>query len=294
MKTCAFLTMDNLEAYECYDSLLKEPMASLGWRVVDICWRNKQIDWNDFDAVIIRSTWDYQIHCEEFLAVLDEISQSNATLMNSLDLVRWNINKNYLAMLENEGVLIVPTLWHDNYSAALLENAFATFETENLIIKPCISAGASDTYRLNKKAQKIEHCELEKRFAKREFMLQPFMPAIVEEGEFSLFYFNSQFSHAILKKPQSNDFRVQEEYGGQLTRIQPSENLMTAAKQTLVRLPNKTLYARLDYVRSANAFLLMEAELIEPSLYFNMDADSPARFAKAFVEYIDVRSTKES
>lgn len=290
MKTCAFLTMDNLEAYECYDSLLKGPMASLGWRVLDISWRNKQIDWNDFEAVIIRSTWDYQLHCEEFLAVLNVISQSKATLMNCLDLVRWNINKNYLATLESEGVLIVPTLWQENYSAALLENAFATFETDNLIIKPCISAGASDTYRLNKKAQKIEHRELEKLFNKREFMLQPFMPSIIEEGEFSLFYFNSQFSHAILKKPQSNDFRVQEEYGGQLTLIQPSETLKTAAKQALVHLPNKPLYARLDFVRSADSFLLMEAELIEPSLYFNMDAGSPARFARAFVEYFNLNS----
>jgi len=287
MKHVALLSMDNLDEFECYDSLLEYPMKELGWKTCEISWRDKQVDWNDFDAVIIRSPWDYQDHCDAFLLTLEKIEKSKAILANCLDLVKWNINKNYLRQLENDDVAIIPTLWHNHYSESILSDAFDFFEVEQLIIKPCISANADDTYRLNRKASNIDHSAMEKLFDDRDFMLQPFMTSIIEEGEYSLFFFNNKYSHSIIKKPQKGDFRVQEEHGGQLALIQPAEKLMTAAKQALAHLPHKTLYARLDFVRAADDFLLMEAELIEPSLYFNMDADSPARFAQAFVEYID-------
>ena len=43
------------------------------------------------------------------------------------------------------------------------------------------------------------------------------------------------------------------------------------------------LYARLDLVKFNGEYCLMEAELIEPSLYFNMDEKSPERFANAMI-----------
>ena len=110
------------------------------------------------------------------------------------------------------------------------------------------------------------------------------MQTIVDEGEFSLFYFNNTYSHAILKTPSQGDFRVQEEHGGQLQKIEPDAALTEQAEKTLSAIDKELLYARLDFVRTSSGYALMEAELIEPSLYFNLDADSAERFARAIVE----------
>jgi hypothetical protein len=118
------------------------------------------------------------------------------------------------------------------------------------------------------------------------------MSSVIDEGEFSLFYFDGKYSHAILKTPKADDFRVQEEHGGRLKAIVPEKSLFAEADNTLAAITKLTgempLYARVDFVRFCNEingeeFALMEAELIEPSLYFNMDDNSAQRFANAFV-----------
>lgn len=285
MKKCALLSMDNLDAFECYDHLLIEPMAKVGWDVEEVSWRNPSIDWNSFDVVVVRSTWDYQDDSKVFLEVLNQIDKSTALLLNPLPLIKWNVNKRYLAELEEKGVTIVPTNWSSSYTKSDFTDALKKFAVNQLIIKPCVSANADDTFRLNS-GQEINHELLEKRFRNRECMIQPFMRSVIQEGEYSLFYFNGKLSHTILKKPKTNDFRVQEEHGGQLTLVSAEKKLLNSAEKVLENLPFKTLYARLDFVRKDDEFALMEAELIEPSLYFNLDKDSPKRFTSAFLEYI--------
>jgi hypothetical protein len=287
MKKCVLLTMDDASFFDVYDSLLHAPLAELGWQAYDISWRDQTVDWNDYDAVIIRSPWDYQDHFEEFLQVLEKIQQSKALLANPLDLVKWNINKRYLAELEKKSVELVPTIWGNQLSNEQLMSAFSHFKTEKLIIKPGISAGAFDTFLLDQQQAQKKSKELVSLFNQREFMIQPFMQNIVDEGEFSLFYFNHQYSHCILKSPKQDDFRVQEEYGGRLTSITPEDHLKQAAELALKAIPYDALYARLDFVRTGSGFAIMEAELIEPSLYFNMDPLSATRFSQAFIQYFE-------
>ena len=112
-------------------------------------------------------------------------------------------------------------------------------------------------------------------------MAQPFMASVVDEGEYSLFYFDGAYSHAIVKRPGDGDFRVQEEHGGRLEAVVPEHALLEAGAGALAKLPGQALYARLDFVRDGDEFALMEAELIEPSLYFQLDKESPERFAAA-------------
>lgn len=284
MKHCALLTMDDLSDFECYDSLLHKPLNDLGWQVDDVSWKQQNINWDQYDAVIVRSPWDYQQQLEQFVRVLNEIDKSRALLANSLELQLWNINKLYLKQLKNKGCKIVPTQWHKSYSKDMLAQAFDYFICDELIIKPCVSAGASDTFRISSQ-QTIDHSMLAKLFMDRDFMIQPFIKQILDPGEYSIFYFNGEYSHAILKTPKENDFRVQEEYGGQLLKIEPEQGMLEHSQQVLQALPNKSLYARLDFVKVDEDYLLMEAELIEPSLYFNMDDQSAERFAKAFNHY---------
>jgi len=285
MQKVAVLTMDGLENFECYDHLTYPYFRENGWQPVEVSWRDQGVDWDEYEAVLIRSPWDYQDDARQFITQLQYIESSRAQLFNPLSIVQWNIDKRYLAELQQKGVGIVPTLWQDGWQSDD-HDWFAHLGSEEIVIKPCISANADNTFRLTPQRFLQEKDQLKQIFAKRHFMVQPFMNNIVNEGEYSLFYFNGELSHAILKTPKSGDFRVQEEHGGRLTKIDPENTLIESGDKTLAAIGESLLYARLDFVRHDNDFLLMEAELIEPSLYFNMDAASPGRFVEAFLQKI--------
>jgi len=287
MKQYAILTMDNLDDFETYDHLIEPHLLNLGWQATMVSWRDNTVNWNDYQAVIIRSPWDYQEDAEAFLAVLQKIESSTAHLENSLAITKWNVDKIYLQELEQENIQLVPTLWREKFDAGDIAEFFSYFEQEQIVIKPRISANADNTFWLTCENYQDKIAELQQAFATRNFMVQPFMQHIVSEGEFSLFYFNGQYSHAILKTPKNNDFRVQEEHGGLIKPIMPEAELVEHAQATmsaLAKIHQVPLYARVDFVRYQQGFALMEAELIEPSLYFNKDSDSPKRFSQAFTE----------
>jgi hypothetical protein len=283
---CAILTMNNLDDFEAYDNLLEQPLLALGWQMHMVSWHDKSVNWNDYAAVIIRSPWDYQDEAPAFLNVLNSIEQSSAHLENSLITVAWNIDKIYLRELARNGINIVKTLWRKNLTQQQVAEYFTELNVDQLVIKPRISANADNTFWLTKDNHTKFYSQLEKAFSASEFLVQPFMESVIDEGEFSLFYFNGQYSHAILKTPKDHDFRVQEEHGGRLASITPEKSLINHAEQALNAIKAQIgmpLYARMDFVRSEQGFGLMEAELIEPSLYFNMDEHSANRFAQAFV-----------
>lgn len=280
LKRCAILSMDNTEDFVIYDDLLLDPLAEAGWQCEVVSWRAK-VDWNNYSMVVIRSPWDYQDHVDEFLTVLETIEHSSAQLENSLDIVKWNIDKRYLKELEDKGVAIVPTQWFDDFDSASVAKCFDYFNADELVIKPCISANADDTFWLKRDSFQDISNKLAQLFTRRPFMVQPFIRNIIEEGEYSLFYFSGEYSHAIMKTPKEGDFRVQEEHGGQLKAINPEDALNQAGLKVLAQIDQELLYARLDFVREQDQFLLIEAELIEPSLYFNLDDESPKRFVDA-------------
>lgn len=280
--------MDNLDDFEVYDHLLYEPLKELGWHAEEVSWRSDNVDWDHYDAVIIRSPWDYQKDPKAFLDVLTEIEQSDALLENSLEIVKWNIEKTYLRDLESRGVEIVPSQWYQTFNSNLFPSVFTDLKSEEIIIKPTISAGADDTFRIHKSNYAIFIDDLKSVFNDRSFLAQPFMDNITAEGEFSVFFFGDTYSHTILKTPKTNDFRVQEEHGGRLTLVEPDEDLLDTARTMRNMIQPEPLYTRADYVRtSEDTFALMELELIEPSLYFNMDPESPKRFARVFDEWME-------
>jgi hypothetical protein len=278
--------MDELGHYVADDELAIAPLAQLGWQVDTVSWRDKTVDWNDYETVIIRTPWDYQRDPEAFLAVLETIDSSTARLENSIDIVRWNLKKTYLLELGEKGVNIVPTIWKPGGIVERDVRGWRDhFGTDEVVIKPIVSATAEFTYRIREFMQGLTGV-----FSNREYMVQPFMPAIVTEGEFSLFYFAGAYSHTILKTPKPRDFRVQEEHGGIIRAVEPSRKMRFIAENVLQFIPSKPLYARIDLVRDGrDSFALMELELIEPALYFRMDSQSPARFAMA----LDARMSGE-
>lgn len=276
-RRCCFLSMDSLDGYVADDDLAFGPLSDLGWKVSTVSWHDKTVDWNIFDIVVIRTTWDYQRMPDAFIEVLEKIELSTARLENSIDIVKWNLDKRYLRELEGKGLRIVPTIWDGIYDKQSFYRWTADLGTDELIVKPTVSATAAHTYRLSE-----FDADLVEVFATRPFMVQPFLSNIVTEGEYSLFYFGGEYSHAILKSPKSEDFRVQEEHGGIITAIEPDAKLRVAADKAFEVIRPLPLYARVDLVRDADdEFALMELELIEPALYLRMDAQAPQRFANA-------------
>lgn len=285
MKPIAFLSMDTdtAEAFFVYDDLLIPHFNKHGYEVKTISWRKEGVNWNDFSHVIVRSTWDYQQSPEAFKQCLHNIDKSSAQLHNPLTLMLWNIEKTYLNTLQEKGVPVVPTQWEQDFDEAWFAQQFDFFDTEELVIKPALSANSDDTFRLTRTQAAEMAGNLKAIFTNRLFMVQPFLRAVVEEGEYSLFFFAGIFSHGLLKQPKSGDFRVQEEHGGRLSGFTPDSTILSVAEQALAAMPAPALYARVDLIKVAGTWAIMELELIEPSLYFNIDPASPARFVDAFI-----------
>lgn len=278
---CAFLSIANTEGWFIDDDLVHEPLKDLRWEIVNLPWDDQNVDWNDFDVVVIRSPWDYQDRPDQFVEVLAKIESSSARLLNSLEAVKWNINKNYLFELEKKGIELVPTLKREPLKEEEVSSFFDALKTDEIVIKPIVGANADDTFRI-KKSNQEDLKEIVKLFQNRECMIQPFMENIVKEGEFSLMYFNGRLSHSILKTVGEGDFRVQEEHGGGVLALKEVEpRLATTANKIMAALDFTPLYARVDLVRNLeNRFVLMELELIEPCLYFRFGPNSPQEFAK--------------
>jgi glutathione synthase/RimK-type ligase-like ATP-grasp enzyme len=284
MKNCAFLTLDERGDYVIDDEHAIAPLAELGWRVATVSWRQTETPWSEFDAVIIRSTWDYWDDVPAFLSVLEHIDRETR-LANSLGIVRWNLEKTYLADLDRKGIGIVPTIWPSEVKLDSFQAFSEQHGCDQLVIKPVIGANGDKAFRVSpldspQRREMISAC-----FADRRALVQTFMPRILTEGEFSLFYFNGEFSHAILKTPAESEFRSQEEHGANIQPVLPEPQLLMRGREALAALSETPLYARADFIRNdENDFLVMELELIEPSMYLRTDPGAPMRFARAIDE----------
>jgi len=266
-------------------------LQNLGWQIESVVWQQEGVVWNDYAAVYIGTPWDYPDDPQNFMQVLQTIDNSDATLVNDVRIVRWNIEKTYLRDLQAGGADIVPTIFDKKLQSANLEHYFDAHRSDRIIIKPVVSTNATDTFLLERNLSDEVRSQLLQAFSERQFMVQPFIPAIQSEGEYSLFYFADEFSHAILKTPIRADFRVQEEYGADILQVQPEAALIAAADKALQLVNPAPVYARCDFVRADDGrFLVMELELIEPSMYLRTKDDSSAKFAAAFDRYVKQRS----
>jgi glutathione synthase/RimK-type ligase-like ATP-grasp enzyme len=279
-KRCAFLTMQDTRGFYIYDYLAHAPLHKLGWTVEEVPWDDPAIDWNQFEVVVIRSPWDYQKKPHEFMCLLETIDRSTARLFNPLEICRWNMNKVYLRDLVARGVATIPTIWLDRLDSKAFPQLFSELQSERIVVKPTVGANADDTFVLSLRETQNKEEALSV-FANKPLMVQPFVEAIVNEGEYSLFYFGGEFSHAIQKTPKQDDFRVQEEHGGVISSVVASEELLRAGRVAIDAIGQPLLYARADFVRFQDGPALMELELIEPSLYFSFDEQSPDLFAAA-------------
>lgn len=275
MKPIGLLTSQELSQLIPDENYLITALAQENLSAQPVIWNQKN-NWSDYQAIIIRNPWDYFEHQELFFSTLQEIS-TQTKLFNSYPLVKWNLNKAYLFDLQKIGAHLAPTIRISGKEnlLPLIQNS----PYEDLVIKPLISAGAYLTYRFKK--SHIPPDVLNLPVDHYEFMLQPFLPDILTEGEYSFIYLGGHFSHAIVKRPKSGDFRVQSEYGGSVDPYAPSESELKMTDFIHSILPEKPHYARIDLARFEGKLVIMEVELLEPELFFRTSPGSAKLLAQS-------------
>ncbi|MBL8047955.1 MAG: hypothetical protein JNJ45_04670 [Chthonomonas sp.] len=282
MARIAFLTLAEVLDYVIDDHLVITELERRGHEVEQIPWTDEHADWARPDMVIVRTTWDYHHQPERFLSAIDRISQRAQRFENDAELIRWNLDKRYLRELKAAGVPIVPSRWGFGGEPADFAREAEALQSEEVVVKPTVSANAMDTMRLPGTLTDAQAEQLSATFAGRHWFAQPFVASILSEGETSVFYFGGRYSHTISKVPRAGDFRVQEEHGGVIVGVEPSGEVLRVAEQVMAALDSPPLQARVDLVRLADGSLaLMELELIEPSLYFRTSDVAAAHFADA-------------
>lgn len=270
------------------DRLLQQALRRAGIEAVPAIWTDQELEWERFDAVVIRNTWDYFAHLKDFQGWLRYLKRLRVPVFNPVDTLLGNLDKVYMRDLAARGVPQLPTLWitPENRAAAASEIKAHPELTEDLIVKPTVSAGAYGLIKTTRSALVADPTPLDAILAKSNVMIQPFVPEIASDGEWSFMFFNGRFSHAVVKAPKAGDFRVQFTHGGSHRKVEAPEALLSAARAVLEQLEEPLLYARVDGLVYKGQFVLMELELLEPFLFFEEDPESPDRFVEAFMELV--------
>ncbi len=289
----AFVTYEKNPEITDDDSLAANALAQSGIGAVGIPWDRAGVAWSRFDAVVLRSCWDYFHHPARFLSWIASLNDQGVTLLNDHATVRWNADKTYLADLSAAGVSTVPTVYADRHSKTLIRRVLSEQGWQRAVIKPTISGTSLHTWvcdPIGKESALSEDQEkLDALVAERNMMLQEYLPEIETQGELSLIYFEGEYSHAVRKVPRAGDFRVQNDFGGTSSAVTPKETTRLQAEEIVRASGRDAVYARVDGVERGDAFLLMELEMIEPHLFLAADPTAAGRFALAIARRLGNR-----
>jgi O-ureido-D-serine cyclo-ligase len=281
--------------------LLLAALRAAGADAHEVDWDDDGVDWSRYDLALLRSTWDYAHRAQEFLDWAARVAEQTH-LQNPLAVVRWNSDKHYLAELARAGVPVVPSTFvePDDDAAAAVETFLANpgnppagtdaAEAGDLVVKPAVGAGSRDAQRHGREDldQAIAHVRrlLDQR---RAVLLQPYLRKIDEHGETALLFFDGAFSHAVGKGPllRRGEAPTTDLYAKEtITPSEASPEELDVAQRALAAIPfeRPLLYARVDLIRDDRGSpVLLELELVEPSVFAGFSDDATERFSQAIL-----------
>ena len=277
--------------------LLRQALRARGADVEDPAW-DAPIDWSRFDAVLIRTTWNYHERKEAFVA-WSEATSAVTRLFHGPEVIRWNSDKRYLAALEARGVRLAETAWLAigmPLAEAAREIRTRAERWTRGFLKPVVGANAWRTLAFDAGeaglGQALAFLQAEATDANGRltagFMLQPYLASVESEGERSLIWIDGAPAHAIAKVPAPGDYRVQEDWGAKDFRIEAEPELRELATRAIdaaeAIVRQRLLYARIDTLRdAAGRLVLNELELVEPALFFRHAPETAERLAAALL-----------
>jgi glutathione synthase/RimK-type ligase-like ATP-grasp enzyme len=241
-------------------------------------WDDESVNWEDFDLVVIRSTWDYVNRRDEFLRWARTIPH----LLNPYGVIEYSTDKHYLRDLEAHGLRIVPSRFCD-------VGEEPTFFDSDFVVKPCVGAGSMDASRYTKDDVEVARRHVDSLHAKgRDVLIQPYIDSVDSEGERALVFIDGAFSHAMTKAAMLN---VTELDRNGLFRL--DQMTLAAGEPDAVLFGEKVLsakgfshllYGRVDLVRTNEGWAIMELELVEPSLFLTYDDGAATKLTNAIAQ----------
>jgi glutathione synthase/RimK-type ligase-like ATP-grasp enzyme len=254
-----------------------EAVRARGVEVEAVPWTDGR-DLSGYDLILPLVAWGYHLRYRQWLSFLDDLQAAGLPVVNPPQLLRWNSDKAYLKELGAQGISSVETIEAAALAEADLFAAAELFGTADLVIKPPVSGGAFGTHRI-RAGDSIPASESGQRM-----MIQPFLPGITTEGEYAIILFGGAYSHTVVKRPKSGDFRVQPHLGGSTQTCEPPSGGVELAEAALAAAPTNATYARVDIVRGSDQqFQIMELELIEPALFLDLAPHGKGAFADAII-----------
>jgi glutathione synthase/RimK-type ligase-like ATP-grasp enzyme len=283
IKRLAWVTAREARGRDEDEPLALAALEQTGVGVDVLEWTDPRVDWSRFDRVVLRSAWDYPQRLPAFLSWLEDVDEVSH-LVNPLPTVRWNLDKKYLADLDEAGVPITPT-------AFVPPGSTATFPGGAFVVKPAVGAGSRDvaSYPADQHEAAVAH--IARLHASRQVALvQPFLRSVATDGEWPLVFFDGALSHAASKRvalPEAgsvDDLFAEETNAGHVATEAQIEVAQAAVDVVTARLGTPT-FARVDLVRADEGhFCVLEVELIEPSLFLpQADPGAAQRLAAALV-----------
>ncbi len=249
------------------DEPLRAALVARGVDVVPVVWDDGH-DWDAFDLVVIRSTWDYHLRRDDYVAWAATVPR----LANSAKVVEWNTDKTYLRGLAEAGLPVVPTAWSPPSLGAV--------PWEDVVVKPAVSAGARNTLRCRRDDAAGEAL-LRRIAAEGVAMVQPYLGSVETYGERSLLYAGGAHTHAVRRNPALS-MEGEARYDARL--VDATKDELALARDVLAAVPEPLLYARVDLVRGdAGEPLLIELEVTEPQLFLRFSPDAAETLADAVV-----------
>jgi hypothetical protein len=278
----ALVTCLNLDQVDIDDRPLRAALEQRGHEPHTVAWDDPGIDWSSFDAALLRSTWDYHHRREEFLAWTLRAA-AHTQLLNSAATARWNSHKFYLRALHAQGVAVLPTEYLVAGTQADLGALLDARGWDAVVIKPAVSADSFGTARAERATLAEGQAHLARLLAQRDMLVQRYLPTVLEPGERCLIAIEGRFTHAVRKRAlfQGGRWSGPE---GQAVPIAADER--DAAEAVLAALPalgvEAPLFARVDLLRDEQGQpLLMELELVEPSLFLDLGPGAAAALVLA-------------
>jgi glutathione synthase/RimK-type ligase-like ATP-grasp enzyme len=265
------------------DNFALDALAAHGLKVCKKDWADPSFDWTTARALIFRTTWDYFDRYSEFAPWLARVSKS-CLLLNSADIIKWNIDKNYLQDLMSAGLNVAPTEFLKRDTPTTLSSLFEKTGWSEAVLKPAISGAARHTYRLTPASAPSHESIFSELISSEDMLFQEFLNDIVAFGEISLMFMGGNYTHAVRKIAKSGDFRVQDDHGGRVEIHRATPEEIAFGQAALSACPFDPIYARIDIVRDNSGNLsLCELELIEPELWFRNNPSAADSLAKACI-----------
>jgi len=281
-KRVGFVTYLTSSEVTASDTFLVSAIERLGGLVDSAPWDSPQVDWQKYDVLILRSCWNYHTKYFAFLKWLEHIETLGIHVWNPPAILRWNMDKSYLLSLNQKGIQIVPTSIITARRENSIENIFEEMESNKLVLKPAIGASAYEVHKINVEDGEKNLTILSSLLLHSDVLIQPFMEEIYD-GEISLIFIGNTFTHAVMKTPKGNEFRVN--HNGTAKLISVDQSIIEQGQHILNTIEKPILYARIDGLLVNKKFVLMELELIEPHLFIDLCPETADVFATEFAAH---------